>query len=159
MQSTRSHVVLRVALPVPLRQLFDYLPAETAMKPQPGMRALLPFGHRKMLGVIVEISNKSDMPFEKLVRATSYPDDGQTVLTNETMELLRWCWRYYKHAPREVVFNALPPMLRKASGSIPPPPVQYRLTAAGEEHLQLAPGRIRAQFRMLGEIRGGAATA
>jgi primosomal protein N' (replication factor Y) len=128
------------------------------MKPQPGMRALLPFGHRKMLGVIVEVSNKSDMPIEKLATVISYPDDGQTVLTDESLDLLKWCWRYYKHAPGEVVFSALPPLLRKPGGSIPLPPVQYRLTVAGEERLQSPPGRIKAQLRMLEEIRKGPVT-
>jgi primosomal protein N' (replication factor Y) len=66
-----------------------------------------------MLGVIVEVSNKSDMPIEKLATVISYPDDGQTVLTDESLDLLKWCWRYYKHAPGEVVFSALPPLLRK----------------------------------------------
>ena len=158
MQSPQPQVVLRVALPVPLRQLFDYLPADTAVKPQPGMRALLPFGHRKMLGVIVEVTNKSDMPIEKLATVIGYPDEGQLVLSDESLELLRWCWRYYKHAPGEVVFNALPPLLRKPGGTIPPPPVQYRLTAAGEERLQSPPGRIKAQMGMLEVMRKGPVT-
>ena len=53
MQSTPSQPVLRVALPVPLRQLFDYLPAEDQTCPVTGQRVLVPFGHRKMIGVIV----------------------------------------------------------------------------------------------------------
>ncbi len=158
MSSYRSNVILRVALPVPLRQLFDYLPSETAITPMPGMRVEVPFGRRKMVGVIVEIDDKSDFPLEKLANVVSFPDGEQTVLTDETLKLLKWCWRYYKHAPGEVVFNALPPLLRKNSGEIPPPPVQYSLTTLGEERLGEPPGRIKAQIRLLEEMRNGPVT-
>ena len=73
---------------------------------------LVPFGRRKMVGVIAELAAGSDLPLDKLATVIDYPDGEQTVLTPEVLELLQWCWRYYKHAPGEVVFNALPPKLR-----------------------------------------------
>ena len=124
MPSSPIKTVLSVALPVPLRQLFDYLPAANNIAPQTGQRVVVPFGRRKLVGVIVKISGQSDLPLEKLASVIEYPDGEQTVLTAESLALLKWCWRYYKHAPGEVVFNALPPLLRKASGTIPPPPVR-----------------------------------
>ena len=158
MPSSPIKTVLSVALPVPLRQLFDYLPAANNIAPQTGQRVVVPFGRRKLVGVIVKISGQSDLPLEKLASVIEYPDGEQTVLTAESLALLKWCWRYYKHAPGEVVFNALPPLLRKASGSIPPPPVQYSLTPAGEERLQQPPGRIKAQIRLLESLVQGPAT-
>ncbi len=158
MQITSPQPVLRVALPVPLRQLFDYLNAENGINPEPGMRVLVNFGRRKMVGVIVEIADKSDLPHEKLATVIAYPDECQTVLSEETLGLLEWCWRYYKHAPGEVVFNALPPLLRKFDGRIPSPSLQYCLTTAGEERLCEPPGRIKAQIRLLEEMREGAVT-
>jgi len=157
MHPSPKQPVLRIALALPLRQLFDYLPG-IATVARPGMRVLVPFGRRKMVGVIVEVADKSELPLEKLAGVIAYPDDEQLVLSDETLELLRWCWRYYKHAPGEVVFNALPPLLRKAQGVIPPSPVQYSLTAAGEMRLQAPPGRIKAQYRLLEEMRAGVAT-
>ena len=158
MSKSSLKVVVRVALPVPLGQLFDYLATENETVPRPGMRVLVNFGHRKMVGVIVEISDKSNLPFEKLASVIAYPDGEQTVLSSETLALLKWCWRYYKHAPGEVVFSALPPLLRKIDGVIPPPSLQYRLTTAGEDRLGEAPGRIKAQFRLLEEMREGPVT-
>jgi len=158
MPSSPTKTVLSVALPVPLRQLFDYLPAANNIAPQTGQRVVVPFGRRKLVGVIVEISGQSDLPLEKLASVIDYPDGEQTVLTTESLALLKWCWRYYKHAPGEVVFNALPPLLRKVSGSIPPLPVQYRLTQTGEERLQQPPGRIKAQIRLLESFGTGPAT-
>src|SRR5680860_558147 len=90
--------VLKIALPVPIRQTFDYLGVENMSTPRVGQRAVVLFGRRKMVGVIVEISNNSELPIEKLSRVIEYPDENQAVLTRETLDLLKWCWRYYKHA-------------------------------------------------------------
>ena len=158
MHSASPPPVLKVALPLPLRQLFDYLPCGNAITARPGMRVLVPFGRRKMVGVIVEVADKSELPLEKLARVITYPDGDQAVLSNETLGLLKWCWRYYKHAPGELVFHALPLLLSKADGVIPSPAVQYSLTAAGEARLQQPAGRIKAQHRLLGEMREGPAT-
>lgn len=155
MQSPLSQPVIQVALPLPLRQLFDYLPGEDVTIAQPGMRVLVPFGQRKLLGVVVAVTDKSELPLEKLARVIRYPDGDQLVLSSQSLQLLKWCWHYYKHAPGEVVFNALPPLLRKAEGAIPPLPKQYRLTTAGEARLQQPAGRIKAQHRLLGEMREG----
>jgi len=158
MQSILPQPVFRVALPVPLRQLFDYLPAENGIAPLPGHRVVVPFGHRKMVGVVVEVATSSELPLEKLARVTECPDGQQVVLTSETLGLLKWCWHYYKHAPGEVVFNALPPLLRKPNGSIPLPPLQYILTPAGEQRLLEPPGRIKAQIRLLELMSHGPVT-
>ncbi len=158
MHSSPPESVIKVALPVPLRQLFDYLPGEQDVAVQTGQRVVVPFGHRKMVGVIVEISRQSELPFEKLATVTAFPDGEQTVLTDETLDLLKWCWRYYKHAPGEVVFNALPPLLRKSNGTIPPPPVQYSLTSSGKERLLEPAGRFKAQFRLLEQMNAGPVT-
>ncbi len=143
---------------MPLRQVFDYLPAENETSPRPGMRVLVSFGRRKMVGVIVAVADKSDLPLDKLATVIAYPDGERTALSNETLDLLKWCWRYYKHAPGEVVFNALPPLLRKFDGRIPSLPLQYRLSVAGEERLNEPPGRIKAQIRLLEEMRAGPVT-
>ncbi|RMS13993.1 Primosome assembly protein PriA, partial [Pseudomonas coronafaciens pv. garcae] len=49
--------ILRLALPSPLRRLFDYrAPAGvTRSALQPGMRLRVPFGRREMIGILVEV--------------------------------------------------------------------------------------------------------
>jgi primosomal protein N' (replication factor Y) len=158
MQSPSPTPVLKVALPLPLRQLFDYLPNENGINYRAGQRVLVPFGRRKLVGVIVDFADGSDLPLEKLARVIDYPDGEQTVLTSEVLDLLNWCWRYYKHAPGDVVFSALPPLLRKVGGTIPPSPVQYLLTPAGKARLQEPVGRIKAQIGLLEKIGEGALT-
>ena len=53
MQAPRS--VLRVALPVPLPRLFDYLPppGAEAASIAVGQRLLVPFGARELCGIVV----------------------------------------------------------------------------------------------------------
>ena len=86
-------------------------------------------------------------------------DGCEPLLNEELLGLLRWCWRYYKHAPGEVVFNALPPVLRKASGVLPPEPVQFRLTEAGRGALAQPPGRARLAHQLLALLAEAPATA
>ena len=158
MQSSSPTTVLRVALPLPLRQLFDYLPGEKGTVARAGQRVRVPFGRRELIGVVAELASGSELPADKLAAVIEFPDEGQTALSPEILDLLKWCWRYYKHAPGEVVFAALPPLLRKPAGSIPPPPLQYRLTDAGKARLLEPPGRIKAQFGLLEKIGADAVT-
>lgn len=159
MPPTPSSPVLKVALPVPLRQVFDYLPAENTIQPVPGMRVQVPFGRRKMVGVIVSLADGSDFAPDKLARVIAYPDGAETVISEELAGLLKWCWRYYQHAVGDVIFNALPPMLRKLNGAIPPAPVQFALSEAGQTRLLQPVGRIKAQIGLLQAIEEGAVTA
>ena len=62
------NLILRLALPSPLRRLFDYLaPAGVSRSVlQPGARLRVPFGRREMIGVLVEVDSQSDVPTDKL---------------------------------------------------------------------------------------------
>jgi len=88
MPLTPSSPILKVALPVPLRQVFDYLAVETDIKPAPGMRVQVPFGRRQMVGVIIALADDSQIAPEKLARAISYPDGAETVISDELAGLL-----------------------------------------------------------------------
>ena len=94
---------LHVALPVPLPQLFDYLPPLQGPRPGAGVRVRVPFGKRSLVGVVVATDCISDLPTDRLQRIEETLDDGQPVLDAALLGLLRWCWRYYKRAPGDVV--------------------------------------------------------
>src|SRR5688572_13925342 len=64
---TGSHMstpVLRIALDMPLRRLFDYLPPSAAVGP--GQRVRVPFGRRSLVGLVVEQAAGSDLPADRL---------------------------------------------------------------------------------------------
>ncbi|MGY2313032.1 primosomal protein N' family DNA-binding protein, partial [Pseudomonas gingeri] len=50
--------ILRLALPSPLRRLFDYRAPAGVLRSQlqPGMRVRVPFGRREMIGILVEVA-------------------------------------------------------------------------------------------------------
>ena len=53
--------IVRVALDVPLPKLFDYL-AEVAGRADIGRRVIVPFGQRRQVGLIVELTQASEVP-------------------------------------------------------------------------------------------------
>ncbi|NIP16761.1 MAG: primosomal protein N' [Xanthomonadales bacterium] len=158
MTRTPQETILKLAIPVPLPGLFDYLPPREGPCPPPGARVLAPFGRRRLVGVVVGHSDRSELPRQRLVRAIRVLDDCQPLLNTEMLGLLQWCWRYYKHAPGEVVFNALPPALRVPGGTVPAAPLQYRLTAGGRERLAEGAGRAPAQWGLLKLMEHGPAS-
>ena len=148
--------ILQVALPVPLPRTFDYLPVNPKWEAALGARVLVPFGKRKLVGVVVGRSAGSELPRSRLISISEVLDDGEAILDRHLLELLQWCWKYYKHAPGEVVFSALPPSLRKAGTRLPGPPMHYALTEEGKKRLQEPPGRAKVQYAMLDALANGA---
>ncbi|MFW6349643.1 MAG: primosomal protein N', partial [Thiohalospira sp.] len=105
--------VLRVAVPSPVRRLFDYLPpaGEDPAWMAPGMRVRVPFGRRRVVGTIAALADTSDLPAAKLRRAEAVLD-GRPLLTADTLALLHRAADYYHHPPGEVFAAALPGRLR-----------------------------------------------
>lgn len=127
--------IWKIALPVPLPTLFDYLPPKDGQKASPGARVLVQFGRRKLIGVLAGFSDHSALARNSLSTVLALPDEGEALLDPVTLELLDWCAAYYKHPVGEVMVSALPPALRKTGSSLPEPLPEYHITAAGRERL------------------------
>jgi len=112
-------LILRVAVDVPLRRLFDYRapPGAEAAALRPGARLWVPFGRRRVTGVLVELPATSDVPSAKLRPAIAVIDD-EPVLDESMLGLLRWAADYYRHAPGEVIAAALPAALRAGASAL-----------------------------------------
>jgi len=108
-----SAPILRVALPSPLRRLFDYLPASQAPACgwQPGLRVHVPFGHRDVVGVVVEITEHSALPRHKLRAVSQALDDAP--LPTDWLWLCRFTARYYQHSLGDTLHHAMPARLRQ----------------------------------------------
>lgn len=106
--------ILRLALPSPLRRLFDYLPpagcATAAL--QPGVRLRVPFGRREVVGVLVELSDHSEVPEGKLKPALELLD-RQPLLPAALFRLCLWAAQYYQHSLGDTFSWALPVLLRQ----------------------------------------------
>jgi len=104
--------ILQVAVPVPLRRLFDYLAPDHDMSGlQPGMRVLVPFGRRRLIGVIMKVASHSTLEAHKLKHAIKVLD-SDPLLPTEILTLAEWTSTYYQHPIGEVVAACLPKRLR-----------------------------------------------
>ena len=130
--------IVRVALPVPLPQVFDYT-AEDAGAEDVGRCVKVPFGRGERTGLIVGLGDEAAVEAARL-KAVLHIQRGVPPLPADWLELVDFVARYY-HAPLgEVVALALPPGLRRADGvSDEDEDPLLGITAEGRE--ALAPGR------------------
>lgn len=135
---------LRVALPVPLPTLFDYLPPAVG-EACVGARVLVPFGRGKQVGVVVAIDVEAAVGGSRLKQVLRLLDDAP-LLDAELMQTLAWAADYWLGAPGEAYANALPLALREAKP----------LPAIGDEYWALTDaGRSTHET---GNRRGGSKT-
>ncbi|RVU83592.1 primosomal protein N' [Leucothrix sargassi] len=100
---------LRVVIPRPLYQAFDYS-CDSLPLPKPGCRVHAPLGpNHSVVGIVIKSGFESE--FEKLRPIESVLDE-QPLLDESLLELLQWACTYYHHPIGEVFFTALPNRLR-----------------------------------------------
>jgi primosomal protein N' (replication factor Y) len=90
---TPADTILRVALPLPLPRLFDYLPVP-GTRPgadDPGRRVQVPFGSRELIGVVAEVGTPETAGPE--LRAATAVLDPTALFHGELLESLRWLSR------------------------------------------------------------------
>ncbi|HZR02530.1 MAG TPA: primosomal protein N' [Burkholderiales bacterium] len=149
--------VVRVALDVPLPTLLDYLPApgcSSSTDSLMGCRVRVPFGRGHQIGVVLEVSDASSVPSEKLKAITTLLDT-EPVLTPDVLELVRFAADYYHHPIGQSVAVALPKQLREidrarsATG-----PRFFALSAAGRGlDLATIPTRAVVQRQIVQALR------
>lgn len=113
MQKSLSPRVLGVAIPSPLRRLFDYRPSGTPPPCgwQPGLRVRVSFGRRQLVGVIIECRDHSELEFSRLKPIDACLDN--TPLPEDWLWLCRFTARYYQHALGDTLSHAMPVLLRQ----------------------------------------------
>ncbi|MFI0460022.1 MAG: DEAD/DEAH box helicase, partial [Candidatus Thiodiazotropha endolucinida] len=141
-----SDPILKIALPGPLRVLYDYLPPESSPhNPAVGCRYQIPFGRSSRIGILLAINANSDVPPDRLKRALRQIDP-QPLLGPSDLRLLHWAANYYQHPLGDVIFHALPVTLRKQSSRSGSRQNGVRLTNLGStvnpESLRQAPKQL-----------------
>lgn len=111
---SQSQQFLQIAVPSPLRRRFDYLPPHGSDPNTftPGQRFLVPFGSRKLVGVLLSVHSHTDIDPNKLKHALSCLDE-KAVISAPLIELCCWASRYYHHPVGEVFANAIPSLMRQ----------------------------------------------
>lgn len=105
--------ILRIALPTPLHQSFDYLADDDLpYLPVIGARVKVPFGKRQLIGIIIAIDPPNPHPNNKLKPIIELIDQ-QPIFDQRLLDLLIWASEYYHHALGEVFSTALPKKIRQ----------------------------------------------
>ncbi|AYG99647.1 primosomal protein N' [Pectobacterium parmentieri] len=122
--------VAQVALPVPLARTFDYLLPTGGMTPQVGTRVSVSFGNRKAIGIITALSDTSALPLEQLKPVHDVLDE-QPLFPPSLWRILLWAVEYYHYPIGEVLFHALPILLRQGKPAHRAPLWQWFATEQG----------------------------
>ena len=110
-----STVYLRLALPSPLRRLFDYLPPNGVDDPallKAGIRVKVPFANRILIGVLIDIVTETTVPLDKLKQAISLVDQ-LPIVPPLLLKLCQWTAQYYQHSLGDTLSWALPNLLKQ----------------------------------------------
>ena len=112
-----SHII-RVAVPSPLRRLFDYiLPNNSQCKNSTGRadvgcRVTVSFGRQEVVGLIIAKTDSSDIDIEKLKPINKLLDSAP-LIPSSLFELFNWAANYYQHPIGDALFSTLPILLRR----------------------------------------------
>lgn len=123
--------IVRVALPGPFYDGFDYRWPDTAPPAQTALRVRVPFGRRERIGLVIAVDVTPAVADERL-RAISEVLDDAPVLPNELDAFIQWAAGYYHHPAGEALTTALPRWLREGRSAEPSTETVWRLTASGQ---------------------------
>ncbi|ANB02104.1 primosomal protein N' [Ectothiorhodospira sp. BSL-9] len=123
--------IVQVAVPTPLHGHFDYLPPTQGPLPTVGARVRVPFGRRRVVGLVVGHGQTSDLPEGRLKHIEAVLDETP-LLDTPLLNLLRWAADYYHHSLGDVISTALPNNLRQGKAAMARGIERYRLTQAGQ---------------------------
>ncbi|MBJ2118850.1 MULTISPECIES: primosomal protein N' [Proteus] len=123
--------IVQVILPVPLFSSFDYLLPEGMDAPVIGSRVIVPFGNkRRSLGIVKGLSTHSEFPIEKL-KPIDELLDSETLFPGVLWDMLNWASAYYHYPLGEVLFHAMPILLRQGKPAEFTPLWQWYATEEG----------------------------
>ncbi|MDP9054172.1 MAG: primosomal protein N' [Acidobacteriota bacterium] len=118
-----------VSLPVPLDRAFSYsLPLTLQHRVKTGARVLVPFGLRKLVGVVLRVHDEeTELPRDAPLKDALRLIDPEPVLDDELIALGKWISGYYCAPLGEVLRSMLPLASDIRTGKI------YSLTDAGRD--------------------------
>ncbi|MFC5510648.1 primosomal protein N' [Massilia jejuensis] len=106
------HCILRIALDTPLNSVFDYgWPHDQGSLPQVGQLALVSFGRREVVGLIVAIAQETEVAPDKLKNAIAVRD-ALSALSPQWLALAAFAADYYQRPLGEVALPGLPKNVR-----------------------------------------------
>lgn len=144
--------IVHVALPSPLARCFDYsLPDHVTVPPLTGVRVLVPFARKELVGIVISTSTHTDVPAGKLKALIRVIDDAP-LLEPSLLKLLTWASKYYVYPIGEVMAAALPSLLRKDVEAQIPTETYYLLNQ-GVDIQSAVPARAKLQLTIASALQ------
>ncbi|OON38482.1 primosomal protein N' [Izhakiella australiensis] len=147
--------VVEIALPVPLARRFDYLLPDGLPPVSIGGRVSVPFGKRSAIGIVTAIKDHSELAQAQL-KSVQEVLDGDSLYPPSLWRLLNWATGYYHYPPGEVLFHALPILLRQGKPAREAPIWQWYITLQGKETAPESLKSAHKQRQALAILRQGA---
>lgn len=122
-----TKLIARIAVPVPMRQYFDYL-VPAGMHLLPGMRVKIPFQKRELVGIFMGYTDTS--PYTKLKTITHVLDE-EPIISGDILQLCLWAADYYHYPIGEILAGAIPVLLRQGKTATLSKECYWQLTEAG----------------------------
>ena len=101
--------ILKVAINVPINQLFDYLSNYIPVKI--GQYVTVPFGKRKVVGIVCAINSESDIHPSKLKSIIAA--DNEIIFDVAMFKLLNFVSDYYHYPIGQTIMSVVPARLKK----------------------------------------------
>lgn len=110
--------VVAVALPLPVQSAFSYRVPETLPLPERGCRVLVPFGRRRVIGIVVgpgaAAAGSKPLALKDVIEVV----DEASLLPPPLLDLADWMADYYLAPPGECFRLLLPPAGVRASRAV-----------------------------------------
>jgi primosomal protein N' (replication factor Y) (superfamily II helicase) len=145
-----------------LRGPFDYrLPEELSARVGVGSMLLVPFGRRKVLGVVTGLRDRSEIADEKLLaplRALDGDPPAPPTLPPELVELAQWLAREYCSTLARALALVLPPAATRRLGGrrrAVPRRAEHLAVGTSGEVTQLTDEQVEAVERLCADLSSG----
>ena len=122
--------VVEVAVPRPVRRVFDYAVPAGEPVPPVGARVRVPFGRTEVVGVVAGARPDSKRRLKNILEVI----DPSGFLPADLVELAVWLSRYYHHPLGEVFGTMLPAAARRGEAARPRPDRAWLAEADGAVH-------------------------
>ena len=117
--------ILKVALDVPIDQLFDYLSDGSSVLL--GQQVKVPFGKRVVIGVVCEFADSSSLSANKLKKIIS--TDNEVLCDKELLHLIKFSANYYHHPIGQSILSIIPTHIKQDKNVILKKEMIYKATS------------------------------
>ncbi len=154
MKDLQPTKLLQIAIAVPLRRYFHYLPPQNEAweSLQRGARVCVSFGQRELVGIFMGFVTQSDIPVDKLKSVTRVIDN-HSLISSDILELGLWASDYYHHPIGEVLTHSLPILLRQGKSLTLHQEHYWHLTEAGKNVDFVTLKRAPRQIELLSYLK------